>query len=268
MTSNRDFSLWRVPNLLLETRDSFLGEPVAHVEALNRWRTWLGVLTIAGAAAVYPVLAKEQPDQITGPARNSNVFYYANYFANWTAGMVAAVVMTAFYLILFSFILLLAVRARRATLRTLARSLAAMASFFGLFAAASLAQLAAPWVKHLGFAEHVVAYLVQGAVFIIALVWIIKALYLAAMDVFRANDGHPMLGPLVSTAVVWTMAAIASAQGGTEGVPRDVGLALAFGGPVTVTGLNVYACAMIWRKYHALLFRNGPPAASGPAMRR
>jgi hypothetical protein len=261
----RSLSIWRVPNLLLETRGYFLGEPDKVIDALGKWRSLLGVVTIAGAAIVYPAFAKNQPSQVEGIDTHSNVYYVANFIANWGGGVIVAVIATAFLLVAFSLVLTLAARShrRRSTLWQLRWPFIAIGSFFGLLAGlaglVALAQYAETWTAKRGGGVHALVIIASIPLVIVVVVWLFKALYLASIDVFRSGDGHPLLGPLVTTALVWILAGIAAAAGGTQGVPADVGLALTFGGPITVTVLNGYACARIKRKYHTLLFRDGPP---------
>lgn len=260
----RSLGVWRVPNLLLESRDSFLGEPDKVIDALGKWRSMLGVITIAGAAIVYPAFAKNQPSQVQGIDTHSNAYYVANFIANWGTGVIVAVVGTAFLLVAFSLLLVLTARRhhRRSTLWQLRWPFIAVGSFFGLLVGLAgmvgLAQFAENWAAKRGGGVHALVIVASVPLVVIAVVWLFKALYLASVDVFRSGDGHPLLGPLVTTSLIWILAGIAAAAGGTEGVPGYIGLALTFGGPITVTVLNGYACSRIRRKYHTLLFRDGP----------
>jgi len=115
------------------------------------------------------------------------------------------------------------------------------------------------WAKHQPTAIH---YGTVAAVFIVSLIlaiWAFKAIYLVAVDVFRADDAHPLLAPVVTTSVSWALAIAALLADGPAGVPRDIGLSMLFLGPTTITVINVWACARLWREHHALLFRDGPP---------
>ena len=94
-------------------------------------------------------------------------------------------------------------------------------------------------------------------------IWLIKVVYLAATDVFRADDTHPLLAPFVTTGVSWTFAYLALSSGDQSGLPHGIRLLATFLGPVLVTGINVGACLRIRAKNDGrLLFLDGPPPGS------
>ena len=99
---------------------------------------------------------------------------------------------------------------------------------------------------------------------LILLVWEFKAIYLAAVDVFRADDAHPLLAPFTTTVVSWAFAGIAWFTGGPTGVPDWLRWLLILGGPTGISAINILACWRLWQKYHDVLFRNGP---RGPGQR-
>lgn len=86
----------------------------------------------------------------------------------------------------------------------------------------------------------------------------VKSIYLAAVDVFRADDAHPLLAPFATTVVAWSLASVALIAGGPTGVPYGLGLLIVFTGPLTVSIINALACRRLWLKHHDLLFRGGP----------
>jgi WD40 repeat protein len=100
------------------------------------------------------------------------------------------------------------------------------------------------------------------ALFIVA-IWFFKSVYLAAADVFRADDAHPLLAPFVTTGVSWTLAYLALSSGGQSGAPHSIRLLTTLAGPVTITGINVWACLRIRDEHDGdLLFLAGPPTSS------
>jgi outer membrane protein assembly factor BamB len=105
------------------------------------------------------------------------------------------------------------------------------------------------------------------AVVPVLLLWYAKAIYLAAVDVFRADDAHPLLAPFGTTVVSWSLAGFAWLAGGPTGVPHNLGWLLLFGGPVGVSFLNVWACVRLWQAYSDVLFRDGP-VGRGPSRPR
>ena len=75
----------------------------------------------------------------------------------------------------------------------------------------------------LGLAEIVaVIILFVGMVPILAVLYI-KSIYLAAVDVFRADDAHPLLAPFATTVAAWSLAGIGYFTGGPTGVSYDLG---------------------------------------------
>ena len=88
-----------------------------------------------------------------------------------------------------------------------------------------------------------------------------------AIDLFRADDAHPLLAPFASTMVTWVLAFKVLLDGGPTGIPRDIGLWMMFLGPATITIINIWACRRLWRKYHSLLFRDGPRKFIDPGTR-
>jgi hypothetical protein len=108
-----------------------------------------------------------------------------------------------------------------------------------------------------------VATLFTTAVGFIILAWLIKALYLAATGLFRADDGHPLLGPIVALSGAWPSAIIMNSSpagtGGLTGVPARVALVTGYGGAVTITALSLVTLFHLKRKYESdWPFRNGP----------
>jgi hypothetical protein len=80
------------------------------------------------------------------------------------------------------------------------------------------------WARHQSPDIH---YGTVAAVFIVSLVlaaWTFKAIYLVAIDLFRADDAHPLLVPFASTIVTWVLAFKVLLDGGPTGIPRDIGL--------------------------------------------
>jgi hypothetical protein len=148
-------------------------------------------------------------------------------------------------------------------LRQIWRVPAAGAIFVGLviFCGGTISLLnskVSAWAKHQSSTVHYGTVAIVFIVSLIMAVWVFKAIYLAAVDLFRADDAHPLLAPVASTIVAWALAVQVLAAGGPAGVPHDVAVWLEFLGPMTVTAINALACFRLWRKYHSLLFRNGP----------
>jgi len=116
----------------------------------------------------------------------------------------------------------------------------------------------------IGVVELLILIILFLTIVPILAVWYVKAIYLAAVDVFRADDAHPLLAPFATTVVSWALAGIGWLAGGPTGVPHSLRWLLILGGPTGVSAINIWACRRLWQKHHDVLFRNGP---AGPRQR-
>lgn len=111
--------------------------------------------------------------------------------------------------------------------------------------------------------------MVSFCVALVLLVWLVKALYFAATGLFRADDGHPLLAPVVAPLVAISSALLmASTDDGLTGVPAVIGTVTEFGGPASIIVLAVVTALILRKRYqHDFPFRRGPidraPAAAG-----
>jgi len=257
---------WDTPDYFLRPRGYYLGEPPDEVVySFARRRSFLAVVTLAGVALFWPVFAKNQPSDVSGPSKNSVLYYVLNFLGNLLGQSVVAMVIGGFYLVGFSLLLVVITKSghRRRALKQLRWPGAAIVSVTCLFllggGVAALVPALTKAAKPEGLAVRALVYVVLIGSLLVIFTWICKSLYLCAVYVFRADDGHPLLAPLVTTFLTWTLALIALSQGGSSGLPHTVGLGVSFLGPVSVTALNLWACRRIHRKFHTLLFRAGPP---------
>ena len=89
----------------------------------------------------------------------------------------------------------------------------------------------------------------------------VKATYLAATGVFRAEDGHPLLPLIVAPIVAVTTALMMNTIGsnGLVGVPGYAADALTWGGTITILIVSARSWQILKRQYpEAYPFRNGP----------
>ena len=163
------------------------------------------------------------------------------------------------------FVVLILPMARRGSRRGLLLHLCWPAATIALFAGLFLLYLkGTEWANnHVSNNPGLAVSIVILAVAAIVWTWLIKVVYLAATDVFRADDTHPMLAPFVTTGVSWTLAYLAWFSGGQSGLPPRIRPLATFLGPVLVTVINVAACLRIRSKHDGrLLFLDGPPPGS------
>jgi outer membrane protein assembly factor BamB len=276
-------TLWTVPNRMLEAKGKFLGEePDKHVKAVIILRSACGLVILATVAFAYPGYTTPMSELV---ATNGNT----------PADLVSALKLadssltstlygfSIFLLCIFVFAVPITVLTRSGTRLAMLRHMCIPLIAFVLFAAlmglivgiadllnllgngmnASLSSNHAATVVT-GVAELLILIILFLAVVPVIAVWYIKGIYLAAVDVFRADDAHPLLAPFATTVVSWALAGIAWLAGGPTGVPHSLRWPLMLGGPVGVSAISVGVCWRLWHNHHDVLFRNGP---AGPGRR-
>lgn len=259
--------IWRVPNYFIEPSGAFLGERVAAIDRLNKLRSWAGIAIIVGTAVYYAGLS-HLGTVSNGKDGVKNVDIGNNSpEGNWFLGLVISVVVAMFILPLVSLFLVWWTRpgARRAALVQLRWPYIAVAAWFGIFAIASPFMALGTYLqnsaRHMNFDIKALAWVLVVFVLILELTWIVKALYLAATGVFRAEDGHPLLPLIVAPLVAAMTALMMNTVGGNGlvGVPGLVGDALAWGGTITIAIVSLRCARILKRRYPAdFPFRNGP----------
>jgi WD40 repeat protein len=259
------FALWRLPNFLFEARGSFLGgERDEVINRLAKWRAAFGIGALVYIAYAYPGYLRgvQQVVQTTGRLW-PGVGTMLRFDNIWVTSIAYSLVLSALWIVLFAALILSITRPRAlpALLLHLCWPAAVIVLFAGQF---FLIAKAAKWeFNRYGTTPDVAVSFGLLAALIIVGIWLFKSVYLAATDVFRADDAHPLLAPFVTTGVSWTLAYFALSSGGQSGVPHSIRLLATLLGPVTVTGINVWACSRIRDGHDGnLLFLDGPPASS------
>lgn len=261
------FVLWRLPNFLFEARGNFLGgEPDKLISRLALARAFFGVGALVYIAYRYPgyIVGARELVQTTGRLW-PGVGTMLRFDNVWITAFIYSLMLSAMWIALFALLMLPVTRPRAlpALLLHLCWPAATIALLAGqLFLIVKLVDWAGPRFgnnPHPGLGESL------GILFASAVIytWSIKVVYLAATDVFRADDAHPLLAPFVTTGVSWTLAYSALSSAGPSGVPHGIRLLFTLTGPVLITAINVLACWRM-RKEHdgQLLFLDGPPPGS------
>jgi hypothetical protein len=263
----KKFSIWRVPNYFMEPSGAFLGERVEALDRLGKLRSWAAIAIIAGVTVYYAGLSHlGTVSNGQDGVRNVNIGNH-NPEGNWFLGLLISVVIAMLILPLISLGLVWWTRrgARRAALIQLRWPYIAIAAWFGIFAVAApflaLGGYLQKSAQHMSFDIKALAWLLVMFVLVLELTWIVKAIYLAATGVFRAEDGHPLLpllaAPIVAVLTVLMMNTVGS--NGLVGVPGFVGDALTWGGTITITIVSLRSAQILKRRYPAdFPFRSGP----------
>lgn len=260
--------LWRIPNKVLESEGRYLGRPDRAVERAFRIRSLVAVLVLLVVPLIWPAYGRNLPGLLQGPTSQGGYTAF-NVLATLMFGLIVSAAAIVAFLIVFSLVLFLVTRsgARAAMARQLRWPLLSLGFLVLWFGGTTLVidLLGPPVQQAVAQAPEVVRVLWIGVKYVVGayvLAWTLKVIYLAARDVCRADDGHPALAPLVTTAAVWTIAVITVVSlGVSTDVPRPLALGLAWGGPIGITLFNLWACWRIWKHKHHLLFRDGPSSA-------
>jgi WD domain, G-beta repeat/WD40-like Beta Propeller Repeat len=255
------FVLWRLPNFLFEARR---GDD--RIDRAARWRAIFGVGTLVIVTYAYPgyIGGAQELLQTTGRLW-PGVGTMLRFDTIWVTSIVYSLILSAMWIALFALLILPITRSRALSALLLhlcwpAATVVLFASQF--FLIVKVIDWASPHFgnnPNLGFGESLGLLAVSAVIYI----WFFKVVYLATTDVFRADDAHPLLAPFVTTGVAWTLACLALSSSGPSGVPRSIRLLVTLAGPVTVTGINVWACRRIRDRHGGRLpFLDGPQAGS------
>jgi WD domain, G-beta repeat len=259
------FVLWWLPNFLFEARGSFLGgEPDKVISRLAKWRAISGVGALVYIAYRYPgyIGGAQEVVQTTGRLL-PGVGTMLRFDNIWVTSIVYSLILSVIWIALFALLIILMTRpsALPGLLLHLCWPSVTVVLFAGQF---FLIVRVVEWANlYFGNNPNLAESLCILAALAIVVIWLIMVIYLAATDVFRADDVHALLAPFVTTGVSWTLAYLALSSGDQPGTPHSIRLLWTLAGPVTVTVLNVWACWRI-RKEHdgRLLFLDGPPPGS------
>lgn len=268
--------LWQLPSLLKADRP-FLGKRDTRIGKVALFRGFAGIVTLVVIAYVYPVYVQSLDNVDLGggpvPPAVNTALKIAN---NLLVPAFMAIIFLTGWVIVFAAVVVLFARsgARLGMLRGLARPIVAIAEFTGVLAAGieliKLLGSAADWLasaidrlsRHaLLILPAIFLFLVELliAVLMVAILCVMfRAIYWATVDVFRADDAHPLLAPVVTTSAALTLALYGWITDSPTGMPYDVGFLMTFLGPLGVTAVNVCAFRRIWREHHKFLFRDGP----------
>jgi outer membrane protein assembly factor BamB len=279
-----------MPDDILKARGDFLGEDDGKViKIISLVRSVCGVLILACIALTYPGFTKSLPELISTSGNTpADVTAISRLADGWLTSILYGILISVVCIVLFAVAIVASAQSRKRlpALGRMCRPLIAFALFVVLLAAVVGAVDLLNWVltrlygqtsdpsSSLGALGIAGVQAIAGIALILAVVptlavLYIKAIYLAAVDVFRADDAHPLLAPFATTVVAWSLAGIAFLAGGPAGLSHGGWLLITFTGPVLVSFINAVACWLLWRNHRDLLFRAGPPQrgleAHGPA---
>ena len=266
---------WYAPDSLLKAKGYFLGEPEKFIGRLGILRSVCGVAILAGIALAYPEYSRSLPE--VSPANGVGGWVTASQVVgNCLFAVLYGLCIFLLCIIVFGIAILALARSgsRLVMLRYLRWPFIAFAVFVGLmFITVGPFYLISDVLNWSvlqanpgeGIGSLLVGLVLSIALFVVTVMaaiilapWYVKGIYFAAVDVFRADDAHPLLAPFATTVASSILAIVALLAGGPTGLPRGLALLIVLGGPTTVSILNAVACVRLLRDYHCLLFRDGP----------
>jgi hypothetical protein len=114
-----------------------------------------------------------------------------------------------------------------------------------------------------------VAGIIGGLIYLRFILFPFRAIYLITVGMCRLGDGHPLLPPIIGTALAWVVACQSLLTGSVgTGAHAYVLLAVLLGGPMSITLLSHLEISRLRRRYpNEFPFRDGPLPARGGAAR-
>ncbi|MEV4509072.1 hypothetical protein AB0K00_08980 [Dactylosporangium sp. NPDC049525] len=165
---------------------------------------------------------------------------------------------------------------RGAVARRMWIPLRTMLLFPVFFAAPIVAGMLGYWLGRLVFhtlhdsGHAVLAYLGTALLIllfigiVLSLLWVMLiSAYFCLTNLFRAAEGHPLLAPVAATAIVWVLPQLLRVMRHTDPPTDGLGIAVFYGGAVTVTLLSAVEIVRAAR-VPGLDLRGAPPATPLP----
>lgn len=260
-TDDRPLTYWRIPNALFEPKGLFLGTTDPVVTKLNRWRGFLGFALILLYSVEYEsfftLTTEETP---TGPHTTLHVGG-GRFTDRWWVDLgLSTGLGLAGALLLGLLVVLATTRGRRArTALQMCWPLVTLSLFILLMAA--LTGVAAGVNRLLDATGGAVRFVVELLAVLLISVPVLKSLYLLVVGLFRSDDAHPLLAPVITPVVAWYLGFTHwSNEDPDSVVPRAVAACLDFGGPVSITLISAVTLLRLMRHHPGFPYLNGPLA--------
>jgi outer membrane protein assembly factor BamB len=264
-------ALWDVPDRMLGARGDFLYDKGDGLIKKLAWlRSAAGLVVLVGIALTYPGFTKSSPELTSITGHDSpDVAVLSRLADSWLYSILWGLAISLLCILAFAVLVVTTARSgkRLIMLRRMCRPLIAAALFASLMAIIVGMIDLINWLlgphnpqnsEGVSGAETVIGFVLAVVLIPTLAVWYAKAIYLAAVDVFRADDAHPLLAPFATTVVPWSLAGCILIAGGPTGVSFRLGLLIVLTGPLSVSVVNIVACDRLWLRHHDLLFRDGP----------
>ena len=255
----RNFSLLRIPNWLFESRGQFLGEDDPVLVRLVRFRAVSGFLLITGFAALYGGHGYFLSD----PAPATSESDFLNDLGTsilWTFLLATGLGLVTALVLLFVWT---DASARGATARRMATPLYTMLAF-GVFAVASELVFTRVFPRiegrfvHSGFGVELLFSVIVIPIYLTLAYLCVKAVFFVVTDLFRADDGHPFIAPVVLPLASLGLLLWGLTHSAATAVPSGVAELELVGAFASNLVVSVCAILRMKKKYQEFPFRNGP----------
>lgn len=266
-------SIWRVPNYLLEARGYFLPHRDRKIERLTKIRALGAGVIVIGMVIHYGGLAHTGFTRANNATTATTLYDVNTPEGAWLVGIIITIMAAVAVVPVVGIVLALTAERgyRRVTFWQMRWVVISFFSFFGLFAAIGFIlketyNLLAPRQNSGNLLVLIGLALVALVALVFCVIWGVRSMHLIADGMFRADDAHPLLGPVSAIPVVWATCIImylAHGDGGLTGVPDVLANVVASGGAATLTGLSVYAIVRLRHDPH-WPFRRGPVQRPAP----
>ena len=266
-SDKRRHPIWRLPNVILEPRGAFQPHEDEILARLDWTRTVAGVLFTIALLLVFGGNPATVWHEFLTNTDGCDSFCDTNTFwGTWLTSVFVAIWVATGVLLVLGIVLGLtcADGHRWMTVRRLWRPVLALIGGFLLLYLSTGVVVGVSMIVPQGPAYDNV----MGVVLVLAAVYEVKILHLAAKNLFRADDVHPLLAPLATVPITWAVAIVMFGLGGDGGehIPPHLHV-LTYVLPYIGAGVSTLITVYTWHRLRDnpwYAFRRGPARTGMP----
>ena len=273
-SNKRRHPIWRLPNVILEPQGAFQPHDDEVLKRLDWTRTVVGALFTIALLLRFGGNPATVWHEFLSNSDGCDSFCDTNTFwGSWLTGVFVAIWVATGVLLALGIVLGLtcADGYRWVTVRRLWRPVLSIIGGFLLLYLSTGVVVGIGQVVPLGPSYDDV----MGVVLVVVAVYMVKILHLAAKNLFRADDVHPLLAPLATVPITWAVAIVMFGLGGDGGehipIPHNLHVltyVLAYGSAVLDTATGVFTWRRMQRTNPWYAFRRGPARPGMPPVRQ
>ena len=273
-SNKRRHPIWRLPNVILEPRGTFQPYDDDFLKRLDWIRSVAGVLLTIALLLRFGGSPSTAWHEFLSNSDGCDSFCDTNTFwGSWLTAVFVAIWVAAGVLLALGVVIGLscANRYRWVTVRRLWRPVLSIIGGFLLLYLSTGVVVGIGQAVPLGPSYDDI----MSVVLVVVAVYMVKILHLAAKNLFRADDVHPLLAPLATIPIAWAVAIVMFSLGGDGGehIPISPNLhvltyVLAYGSAVIDTAMGLIAWRRMQRTNPWYAFRNGQARPGVPPLRQ